>query len=623
MNINQKTINDLLNEDKIYNIPSYQRDYKWGKEEITTMMEDISKFFEARKNGRDDNYFFGNIIVQKTASGQDDSNKFDYYLIDGQQRLTSFFLLNKAMLEIEFRYDVKEEMDTKLVDLYNSSFKKKKKFFKLLNKNSELEHFIYGDKNIKNQNLVNNYEVIKNSLADLIKTREDLDLLDKSLSYIILGTIEIAESQDAETVFENINSKGKSLSVTELFKNKLLLTNNYLTKKQFLESPEFKNEIENLNNEIEENILSTFDKIESIQSSIETKSGLLKYIKFNSANDFLRLILTNLFQRDIDQDEKKAYKSIKIVVSTIEDLEQLKNLVSKLEDTIYYLEVLESIISQENESSFYAKWVADKSIALVDLLLVAIKQLFDDKILDQNKLNSDFEKLVVSDMKSAFSCLARASILSDNFLGKNLWRSVRNSIAFDEKGKLSWVKTTNNIISPKANDSNEEGNEDIKDIANEKQIYEAIAQFDFFKRDKLLTKYLLLLVERNMQTNINSKELITWKNLYDNATNNQWSIEHIIPQKINPETNDGKVWVADLDGFDYMSVIDKIGNLSVVTIKLNAAMKNYKFNKKKDLFVESKLLINNNIGSQKKFSAVEYKQRSTNLTELINEIIKL
>lgn len=66
-------------------LPSYQRGYRWGKEEISLLLRDI------KKNGPNP-YCLQPIVVKKVGDR--------YELIDGQQRLTSIFLLYKYMEQI-------------------------------------------------------------------------------------------------------------------------------------------------------------------------------------------------------------------------------------------------------------------------------------------------------------------------------------------------------------------------------------------------------------------------------------------------------------------------------------------------------------------------------------------
>jgi hypothetical protein len=71
-----------------YIVPDYQREYVWTDKEVQQLLDDIDEQIDGG-SGRE--YFIGTIIVAPTAE------KNHYEVIDGQQRLTTFFLLLLAL----------------------------------------------------------------------------------------------------------------------------------------------------------------------------------------------------------------------------------------------------------------------------------------------------------------------------------------------------------------------------------------------------------------------------------------------------------------------------------------------------------------------------------------------
>lgn len=67
-------------------IPDYQRPYKWDLEKCDILWEDIINFHESKNDNEE--YFLGTIVSFK--------NQNNIEIIDGQQRITSFFLLLRA-----------------------------------------------------------------------------------------------------------------------------------------------------------------------------------------------------------------------------------------------------------------------------------------------------------------------------------------------------------------------------------------------------------------------------------------------------------------------------------------------------------------------------------------------
>lgn len=78
------TVAQLFETNSIYTVPVYQRSYAWRAEEIEQMIGDIR---DAIEHG-EEKYFLGNVIVTARGSESD-----EYEVIDGQQRLTTLYLL--------------------------------------------------------------------------------------------------------------------------------------------------------------------------------------------------------------------------------------------------------------------------------------------------------------------------------------------------------------------------------------------------------------------------------------------------------------------------------------------------------------------------------------------------
>jgi uncharacterized protein with ParB-like and HNH nuclease domain len=79
------TIKQLFNNaDSLYQIPRYQRPYKWGDEQIDKLWEDLTEAFENNL----ESYFLGSVI---TASPRESTSYKD--IVDGQQRITTLMIL--------------------------------------------------------------------------------------------------------------------------------------------------------------------------------------------------------------------------------------------------------------------------------------------------------------------------------------------------------------------------------------------------------------------------------------------------------------------------------------------------------------------------------------------------
>ena len=84
--LDQKKVSDI--EGKFF-VASYQRGYRWGDDEVRRLLDDIKSFGELAKNS--DYYCLQPIVIRRVV--KDGENMYE--LIDGQQRLTTLFLLYK------------------------------------------------------------------------------------------------------------------------------------------------------------------------------------------------------------------------------------------------------------------------------------------------------------------------------------------------------------------------------------------------------------------------------------------------------------------------------------------------------------------------------------------------
>lgn len=100
LSVSRKNISQLLSLDdpetkgKIYVIPDYQRPYCWDNDRCETLWNDLTNFYDEIKADptSDREYFLGTIVTCI-----DTDNKAYIDIIDGQQRITSLFLLLRAI----------------------------------------------------------------------------------------------------------------------------------------------------------------------------------------------------------------------------------------------------------------------------------------------------------------------------------------------------------------------------------------------------------------------------------------------------------------------------------------------------------------------------------------------
>lgn len=92
--VSKHTVKELLSSanEAPFVIPEYQRPYAWEEEHIQTLLDDLWSFAltdEASSDSKE-NYFLGSVVSYSNENGEQE-------IIDGQQRITSLFLLLRAM----------------------------------------------------------------------------------------------------------------------------------------------------------------------------------------------------------------------------------------------------------------------------------------------------------------------------------------------------------------------------------------------------------------------------------------------------------------------------------------------------------------------------------------------
>lgn len=91
--VNKQSVEALLGSGKTkpFVVPEYQRPYAWTDEQVEILFEDLWEFTSTSGGTeRDGSYFLGSIVAYENEDGEQE-------IIDGQQRITSLFLLLRAI----------------------------------------------------------------------------------------------------------------------------------------------------------------------------------------------------------------------------------------------------------------------------------------------------------------------------------------------------------------------------------------------------------------------------------------------------------------------------------------------------------------------------------------------
>lgn len=82
---------------KWYRIPEYQRPYVWENDQVTELLDDV---MQARNSNPDSQYFLGSMVLKKNWKEDGATRYEEYDLLDGQQRLTTLFLITAVVRDL-------------------------------------------------------------------------------------------------------------------------------------------------------------------------------------------------------------------------------------------------------------------------------------------------------------------------------------------------------------------------------------------------------------------------------------------------------------------------------------------------------------------------------------------
>ena len=193
--IETTSVNDILNKNHSYRIPIYQRNYAWTEKEITQLIEDI--------NDNDEGYYLGNLIVADKID--EDGNSY-FEVIDGQQRLTTLYIIYKFLIDKSFKEDIK----------MNLSFEHRDNSKKALNNLKESERW---NKSIAiAYNIVDKIWEAKRAYNSEIITGNFINKLENSK----LLQIEVPKNTDLNHYFEIMNTRGEQLEKIDIVKSNMM-----------------------------------------------------------------------------------------------------------------------------------------------------------------------------------------------------------------------------------------------------------------------------------------------------------------------------------------------------------------------------------------------------------------
>lgn len=184
--------NNIFDTDIEYIIPLYQRAYAWEEKQLSQLVDDINDVAEGA------NYYIGSLIVSK-QNGR-------YEVIDGQQRLTSLYLLLNCLgikVKPTLTFACREKSNYTLRNIEELIVENRSKL--------DMDRVEPGIR-----------QGIKILSQELNRAGFDKDAFIKKLAKVIVYRIEVPENTDLNRYFEIMNTRGEQLEQHDILKAKLM-----------------------------------------------------------------------------------------------------------------------------------------------------------------------------------------------------------------------------------------------------------------------------------------------------------------------------------------------------------------------------------------------------------------
>ena len=544
--VNKSSVRELLltgTKEKIL-IPEYQRSYAWTEDQVITLFDDLVEY---TNNQNESSYFLG-CIVSFTNENKEQE------IIDGQQRITTLFLLLRAIHKKLLKMSDSKERDNFIRQIEPAIW--------IINElTGEAD---YSTVLIESKVLESGYNQILENILKTGETRKDysdrysinynliMKLLDdyasneplnfyrfihNILNKTIVFPIKADTQETALTIFSTLNDRGLPLSDADIFKAKIYNKLDEKSKKTFIDKwKSISLRAEMANESIQKLFYYYMFYLRATENDKTTTTpGLRKYY---SSNSFEKLFDDNLMNNldnilefwevvNCREDKNDSWtRNIKIL-SVLDMLTSYPNEFWKYPVIIYYLKNKNNNDFERNFLSFLRKLFVNlfriyTVFPTINVVKASILNL-NSSIIHDDYVKFDFKKITDDELKAGLKILHRNAI-----------RMVLKLLAYNNKNQdellpNNWeiehilpVKWQPNYF----NSNEDEVNELIETIGNkipfEKKLNIVASNGYFSKKQEHYKKSKIAITKEMSNTKIKD-----WK-LEEIKKNNSKIIEEII-----------------------------------------------------------------------------------------------
>lgn len=566
-----KLINFMEGANFRYVIPVYQRKYDWKIENCRQLYNDLKKVVsEDRKS-----HFFGSIVSSVIPDGAN----ILYQIIDGQQRLTTVTLLLLAISNLVKTGKVQsteQKLDEQIMQRFIiAPWAPADDRIKLRPVKGDREALakLFGpvEDYDKGSNLTINY----NFFCDMILKEEvTVDELFSAIGKLEIISITLGSDDNPQLIFESLNSTGLALTEGDKIRNYVLMGqtpedqdrffNNYWTKIEKCTARDvsgFVRDYLSIKQQITPNINGVYQAFKQYADEAKLPmenllQDLLKYARY-----FEMLLTCNADALKRSQDDS-AYKKEEPVYRELNYCLYRMNRLEIVVTRPFFMEVLR--LKQDN------KLTINEVLKIFEITEI---YLFRRNICEvpTNALNKIFLNLNKE--------ILRYDNTADNYVSKFIYALLSKK----ESGRFP-------------------DDEEFGTALAEKQVY------------LMRGKYKAYMFER-----FENYGTVEVKDVYKHLENNEYSIEHIMPQTLTPS------WIEEL-GPDYAEIHEtwkhRLANLTLTGY--NSSLSNSPFLEKRDApkggYANSGLRMTQKIAQKDTWGLPELEERSKEMVEYAKTI---
>ena len=229
----KKVIREVFN--MWYCIPDYQRAYVWDTDQVRDLLDDTISAYRENKEAQ---YFLGSMVLKINEKSENNVSYTEYELLDGQQRITTVFLILACMRDMLTDYpQYQNSLAGFVYQAEDAILQQPERMRIIFNIRSDVRDFVnehikplHGtcdsallkdrmqakDVNISIRNMANAMRVAHEFLEE--NKSEIIGYLSYFLNKVLMIYVATEELQDAFQLFTVLNNRGVKLSSSDILK---------------------------------------------------------------------------------------------------------------------------------------------------------------------------------------------------------------------------------------------------------------------------------------------------------------------------------------------------------------------------------------------------------------------